>query len=461
MKNYSPIIDGKDVVTKEFVESISGNEYFSTIPIGCVIANASNTVYNGFLLCDGTSYLVEEYPELYEIIGNKYGGDANNFNVPNLVDKFIQGDNTSGTEKDAGLPNIVGTMGAVVTGGGYDTQNSGALYWKENVETAQTWGTSNGYRTSYGLDASLSNSIYGNSDTVQPPALTMIYIIKAKHTNEGTDVNVELTDEVINQINLTVDKKTENLEIKIGNPKNLETEDKSSLVNAINEVKASAGSGSASLPIGVIMPIATPVVPEKWLLCDGSEISRETYSDLFNAIGGIYGVGDGSTTFNLPDMRFRVPVGVTEDTAIIYSKATATATYVRVDITDDLLAYEIGDIVEYNGETRNITAKTISTSYIQFTLESSFGIVIEADAKIILRKKFGSTGGERTHKLTVSEMPSHTHTAYVYNKNKSGIETGSQSNGVENATTSATGGSQAHNNMPPYITMNYIIYAGV
>jgi microcystin-dependent protein len=45
-----------------------------------------------------------------------------------------------------------------------------------------------------------------------------------------------------------------------------------------------------------------------WLLCDGSAVSRVTYSALWAVIGGTYGAGDGSTTFNLPDLRGRVPV---------------------------------------------------------------------------------------------------------------------------------------------------------
>jgi microcystin-dependent protein len=47
-----------------------------------------------------------------------------------------------------------------------------------------------------------------------------------------------------------------------------------------------------------------------WLLCDGSAVSRTTYSALYAAIGTAYGTGDGSTSFNLPDLRGRVPVGV-------------------------------------------------------------------------------------------------------------------------------------------------------
>jgi microcystin-dependent protein len=51
------------------------------------------------------------------------------------------------------------------------------------------------------------------------------------------------------------------------------------------------------------------VIPTSWLLCDGSAISRSTYSALFAVISTSFGVGDGSTTFNIPDFRRRVPMG--------------------------------------------------------------------------------------------------------------------------------------------------------
>ena len=94
-----------------------GDKYFSNAPIGVIQAYSGNTVPYGYLLADGTSYKVAYYPDLYAVIGNTYGGDTENFNVP----------------------------------------------------------------------------------TVQPPALTMVYIIKAFHTNEGVDSGV--SDDVINYVN--------------------------------------------------------------------------------------------------------------------------------------------------------------------------------------------------------------------------------------------------------------------
>jgi hypothetical protein len=57
------------------------------------------------------------------------------------------------------------------------------------------------------------------------------------------------------------------------------------------------------VPTGAILTNTTGSLPTGYLLCDGSEISRSTYIDLFNAIGTYYGEGNGSTTFNIPNLK--------------------------------------------------------------------------------------------------------------------------------------------------------------
>lgn len=78
-----------------------------------------------------------------------------------------------------------------------------------------------------------------------------------------------------------------------------------------------SGAGAGGTPTGVVLPYSgledattkkvTP--PSGWLLCDGAAVNRVTYSDLYAIIGTRYGVGDGSTTFNLPDLEGRTIVG--------------------------------------------------------------------------------------------------------------------------------------------------------
>jgi microcystin-dependent protein len=68
-----------------------------------------------------------------------------------------------------------------------------------------------------------------------------------------------------------------------------------------------------TLPVGAIMPFGSNTIPENWLLCNGQAISRTDYQELFNTIGITYGSGDGFTTFNLPDLQGKIPVGLDEN----------------------------------------------------------------------------------------------------------------------------------------------------
>lgn len=170
-------------------------QIYANTPLGTVLSFAGSKAPNGYLLCDGKSYAVADYEDLYAVIGNTYGGDTENFNVPNLVDKFIQGSSTSGTEKEAGLPNITGSF--VPWGYQNNLAPSGAFSQsREDASSFNAYGNTTGSQINF--DASRSNAIYGNSDTVQPPALTMVYIIKAFHTNEGVDSGV--SDDVIDYV---------------------------------------------------------------------------------------------------------------------------------------------------------------------------------------------------------------------------------------------------------------------
>lgn len=68
-------------------------------------------------------------------------------------------------------------------------------------------------------------------------------------------------------------------------------------------------SGLDGFPIGGIAAYGGTAIPDGWLLCDGSTVSRELYSDLFKAVGTVFGEGDGSTTFNVPDYRDKFVLG--------------------------------------------------------------------------------------------------------------------------------------------------------
>lgn len=163
-------------------------------------------------------------------------------------------------------------------------------------------------------------------------------------------------------------------------------------------------------PAGTMYPFAGASVPTGFLLCDGSAVSRTTYAALYAAIGTVYGTGDGSTTFNLPNSKGRVLTG--------------------------------------------------------------------RDAGQTEFDNLGETGGEKTHLLTIAEMPSHDHTtawrpfmpsgtgslvlndrggdAILVSDNAAHGSNGENLGDVSSIVNN-TGGGSAHNVLQPYLVVNHII----
>ena len=77
--------------------------------------------------------------------------------------------------------------------------------------------------------------------------------------------------------------------------------------NNMNEIKNTINTNT---PVGSISLFAGTTAPNGWLICDGSAVSRTTYANLFSVIGTTYGSGNGSTTFNIPNLKGKVPVGL-------------------------------------------------------------------------------------------------------------------------------------------------------
>lgn len=167
--------------------SFVGSAINIAVPVGIVLWSAGSATPAGYLLCNGAAISRTTYADLFAVIGTTYGAgdDSTTFNLPDLIDKFPQGDATPGTVKNAGLPDITGV---VATGGNssvfWTDDISGAFtpssYATSTLETksASNNPTSKARCSKATFNASYSNNIYGNSSTVQPPALTLLPCIK-------------------------------------------------------------------------------------------------------------------------------------------------------------------------------------------------------------------------------------------------------------------------------------------
>lgn len=164
------------------------------------------------------------------------------------------------------------------------------------------------------------------------------------------------------------------------------------------------------MPVAAVLPFAGTVAPAGYLMCFGQAVSRTTYPQLFAAVGVTYGSGDGATTFNLPDLRGRVPAG-----------------------RDNM-----------GGTAANRLVNVIT------------GLVL------------GAVGGLERVILTIAQMPKHKHgpadgaTAYTMNygstPSPSFIDRGSTgANKLSRTHTAEEGNDEPHNNVQPTIVLNYII----
>lgn len=165
-----------DIVTQGYVQA----QLKLLVPPGTVIAYASTTnAPTGYLICNGAAVSRTTYADLFAAIGTTYGSGngSTTFNLPDLREKFIQGSATGGTVRTAGLPNITGLV-SQFRYAAINATGNGAFYAEDgsNLGQLQTGGSQSSVNLYFSADR--SSGVYGNSDTVQPPALTMRYYIK-------------------------------------------------------------------------------------------------------------------------------------------------------------------------------------------------------------------------------------------------------------------------------------------
>ncbi|MCB0736884.1 MAG: tail fiber protein [Bacteroidetes bacterium] len=134
-----------------------------------------------------------------------------------------------------------------------------------------------------------------------------------------------------------------------------ELRDSGSWVLLSNQKLLSVPYAENTTPVGTMVMWAgdRSTVPEGWLVCDGSMVDRTQYQHLFNAIGTGWGQGNGTTTFNIPDMRGLFPRGVSEGSNSDPNKSSRTAMYSGGNSGNNVGSYQADENKEHHHAVMN------------------------------------------------------------------------------------------------------------
>ncbi len=246
------------------------------------------------------------------------------------------------------------------------------------------------------------------------------------------------------------------------------------------------GTGwNSSPPVGTLLPYLGSSAPDGYLMANGDAVSRTgVTADLFGVIGTTYGVGDGSTTYNLPNLNGRVPVGrdasQTEFDALgkIGGAKTVTLTQAQLavhthGVTDPThnhgqTAHGHGNTAHGHGndahghpaddndagghthDSTNGVSNVVQAAAGPFNVNGAGTNWVTFDSGHVFRT---SNDGTHNHNITVSAVGINIHgqTIGIHGANANIQAAGS---GI---TINSAGSNEAHNNLQPYITVNYIV----
>jgi microcystin-dependent protein len=210
---------------------------------------------------------------------------------------------------------------------------------------------------------------------------------------------------------------------------------KGSAFQAVQETIISSGS---------IQMFAGSTAPNGWLICNGDAVSRSAYGDLFKIIGTTYGVGNSNSTFTLPDMRGRCPIGVGTgasltartlgsnvgaETATLAEANMASHTHTTTVGTESVTHTHTGTSGGQSADHTHNFSHTAGTS-------GSYGLMDSGTASSSGQPSTGGVQANHTHATTTgNESANHNHSV----------------------TNSNTGSGTAFGIMPPSIVVNFII----
>lgn len=193
------------------------------------------------------------------------------------------------------------------------------------------------------------------------------------------------------------------------------------------QARRSTGAG-VGVPYGVPLPFLGPdeLIPDRYVKPVGQTVSRVTYANLFAAFGTLYGAGDGSTTFRLPDLRERALVGVSPGSA------------------------EFGTV----GATYGTKTHTLTSAQIPNLTASTAGVhnhPIGGLGRFVTTNRSTDAGKRAAPATTTGDHVPAYNNAQDVGSEATTANAGGHSHPVN------TGGGGAHNNLPPSLACNWIL----
>lgn len=286
------------------------------------------------------------------------------------------------------------------------------------------------------------------------------------HSDQGTSTSsISLVSDV-GGISMTVNgtsaitiENDATVGINTNNPNNTYALD----VNGTTNTTGVYQSDNLLMPPGCIIPYAAASSPGGWLLCDGSAVSRTTYAALFAIISTTYGVGNGSTTFNVPDITGRLIVGLDSGDSDFNALGETGGSKNKTLSTTEIPSHSHSGTIDSNGSHTHTGTTNSDGSHahtitdpghshnVSGTLETTgSGTSAAQDATTgepNVQSTVTTTSSTETTGISINSGGAHTH----------GFTTNSGGSHTHTFTGGTTGGGNSFSLMNPYFTLNYII----
>lgn len=402
--------DVNDALNKKFDKSLAGDLSQLNTDDKSNLVNAINSVNKqnipiatettvGVVKVDGTTTTVDEDGTIHAVGGGGGGGGTTDYaalsNKPKINNVELSGnkslDELNIAAKDTTEQSLTSKADKENT---YTKQQVEELIATEGLKKADKNYVDNALETKANItDVYDRTTIDSKIDSVNEDVNTQL-TLKAN----VTDVyNKQETNELINEkATGKADQTYVDTQLALKADKE-DTYTKQQIDQKVDDIQAMSGD---TYPIGTIAPYGGNDIPANWLLCNGQEVSRVVYSELFSKIGTLWGEGNGTTTFNVPNMSGHVPIGLDAD-----------------DTNFDTVGKKYGE------KTHKLTVDELASHKHR---NESYAVGSDADG---------------------------------YHNWQDNLPSGAGSTYRATANSNATGGDQPHNNIQPSATFNYIIKA--